>query len=69
MQKKQWGIYLKYLNKKVEINEFKEKNMFLIREYINGNYEAEIFCDEYTQNFNIGLDYNTLNEDTYQTTK
>ena len=44
----------------------KEKIYYLIREYINGNYETEIFCDEYTQIFNIELDYDTLNEEQYK---
>jgi hypothetical protein len=44
----------------------KENIYYLLREYINGNYEMEIFCDEYTQTFDIELDYNTLNEEEYK---
>ena len=43
----------------------KEKLFYLIREYNIGNYETEIFCDEYTQIFNVELDYDTLSEAEY----
>ena len=44
----------------------KEKLFYLLREYKAGNYKTEIFCDEYTQVFNIELDYDTLSEAEYE---
>ncbi|ASA57926.1 hypothetical protein RND59_00610 [Vibrio ruber] len=44
----------------------KEKILYLLREYEAGNYETEDFCNEYTQIFNIELDYDSLSEAEYE---
>ncbi len=41
----------------------KEKLYYLIKEFIKGNYEANVFCDEFTVQYDIETDYSTLSDD------
>ncbi len=39
----------------------KEKLYYLIKEYLQGNYEVSIFCDLFSQVYEKEVDYNELN--------
>ena len=41
----------------------KEKLYYLIKEFIKGNYETNVFCDEFTVQYDIETDYSTLSDD------
>ena len=41
----------------------KEKLYYLIKEFIKGNYKANVFCDEFTVQYDIETDYSTLSDD------
>lgn len=40
----------------------KEKLYYLVKEYMNGNYTTEAFCDLFTVQYDIETDYSNLNE-------
>lgn len=41
----------------------KEKLYYLIKEFIKGNYKANVFCDEFTIQYDIETDYSTLSNE------
>jgi hypothetical protein len=44
----------------------KEKLYYLIREYSKGDYDTKVFCDEFSNIYNIETDYTILSEDERQ---
>ena len=40
----------------------KEKLYYLVREYSKGNYKTKVFCDEFSNMYNIETDYAILSE-------
>ena len=40
----------------------KEKLYYLVREYSKGNYNTKVFCDEFSNIYNVEIDYAILNE-------
>lgn len=40
----------------------KEKLIYLVKEYIKGNYDTNTFCDQFTLVYDIETDYEVLTE-------
>ena len=58
-----WAIFQQSLNRqRGHIMDAKEKLIYLVKEYIKGNYDTNTFCDQFTLVYDIETDYEVLTE-------